>query len=308
MKIWLYSIVFAAAFLFSNGAAAVNLKHNAVLSENTIKLSDIFEGLPDGKDKILGPAPLPGKDMVLNARTLLRIAMALDLAWRPAHGGENIILSRAATVIDAGMVEDALMQAMDEKGVTGNYKIAFHGPLSEMILPLDQPAEVEVKTLTLQRDKNRFTATLVAPSKSNPIRSVNLSGALYHMIDVPVLKDTIRSGAVIGARDLNTITMRERDLEHDTILDEDSLIGMTPRRIAFAGKPLKDQDLQAPQIVGRGDFVTLNYAHKGMQLTAQGKALESGAKGDIIRVTNAATNKNLEARVTGQREVEIQSF
>lgn len=297
-----------ALLIYPHSAAAVSLRSHAMIDGNTIMLSDVFSGLPAGKDKALGPAPRPGKDMVLNARTLMRIAIALNLSWRPDHAGEQVVLSRAATVINAAMIEDALMQEMTHKGVSGRYQLAFNGPLSEMVLPLDMPASVEVQSINIRAGQDRFDAQLVAPSKADPVRSVSVSGAIHRLVDVPVLRDTIRNGSVIGKRDIDSITMREVDLGRDTILDEAAIIGMTPRRISFQGKPLKDSELEAPLIVGRGDFVTVTFAHKGMRLTAQGRALENGAKGDIIRITNASTNKNLDALVTGQREVEVREF
>ena len=71
-------------YLYFGGAAkAVDLRQNATIEGSVITLGDIFYNLPGNGDKVLGPAPRPGADMVLNARTLLRVAMALDLPWRP---------------------------------------------------------------------------------------------------------------------------------------------------------------------------------------------------------------------------------
>jgi flagella basal body P-ring formation protein FlgA len=61
---------------------AANLRNIAVIEESVIRAGDVFEGLQYKADTILGPAPQPGKDIVLNARTLLRIAVALDLLSR----------------------------------------------------------------------------------------------------------------------------------------------------------------------------------------------------------------------------------
>jgi len=286
----------------------VSLKTNSVIGDNTLMLSDVFDGLPSGKDKALGPAPRPGQDMTLNARTLMRIAIALDLPWRPAHSGEYITLSRAATVIDAVMIEDALQAEIADSGVRGEYKLAFAGSMTEMILPLDAPANVEVQSLNLRQDKNRFEATLVAPSKEEPLQTIRVSGAIHRMIEVPVLSNTIRQGTVIGVRDIEMISIREDEVRHDMTLSADDLIGMTPRRVILPGKTVKVNDLQAPLIVERGDLVTMIFNDGGMTLTAKGKALENGAKGDLVRIANAATSRTVEGLVTAQREVVIKKF
>ena len=294
--------------VYPHSAAAISLKGNTIISDNTIKLSDIFTGLPAQKDKVLGPAPLPGKDMVLNARTLLRIAVALDLPWRPEHPGEHVVLSRAATVIDTGMIEDALKSEMSAHGVSGDYKIAFSGPLSQIILPMDKTPGVEVQSFNFHQGQDRFEAVLVAPSKSAPLETLRVSGTVQRLIEVPVLRETLRQGTVIGKRDIEMTPIMERDLDRDTALRAEDVIGMTPRGLVMAGKPLSMKDLEAPQIVGRGDVVVMTYANKGMSLSAQAKALENGAKGDVIRVSNLSSSRTLTATVTGEREVTVMDF
>ncbi|MFK7838826.1 MAG: flagellar basal body P-ring formation chaperone FlgA [Bdellovibrionales bacterium] len=297
-----------AILVYPQSAAAVSLRNHAVIDDNAIMLSDLFSGLPNGKDKVLGPAPRPGQDMTINARTLMRIAIALDLPWRPAHSGEYVVLTRAATVIDSTMIEDALQAEINESGVSGHYKLAFASALAEMILPMDQPANVEVQSLNLRQDQNRFEATLVAPSKADPVQTLRVSGAIHRMIKVPVLLDTARKGEVIRARDIEYIDLRETDLRGDMALDMDDLIGMTPRRIIFPGKTVRMSEIQPPVIVKRGDNVTMIFDDGGMRLTAKGKALENGAKGDLIRISNLSSSRNVEGVVTAQREVVIKTF
>lgn len=306
------ALIFAtvvAVVIYPHSAAAISLRDKTIISDTTIKLSDIFAGLPEHKDKVLGPAPLPGKDMVLNAKTLLRIAVALDLPWRPAHAGEHVVLSRAATLIDQGLIEDALKMELSAQGVGGDYQIAFTGPLSEIILPMDKDASIEVQSINFRdSDQSRFDAVLVAPSKEAPLETIRVNGVIERMVKVPVLRKTLRQGNIIGNRDIDMVSISERSLDRDTAIHTNDLVGMTPRTILIEGKPVKLNDLQAPQIIERGDVVVMNYNSIGMSLTAQAKALENGAKGDVIRVSNLSSSKTLTAVVTGQREVTVTEF
>jgi len=306
----LSAVVFAAmvGVVYPHCAGAVSLKTNGMIDHDSIMLSDVFTGLPKGKDKVLGPAPRPGQDMTLNARTLMRIALALDLQWRPAHSGEYVVLKRAATVIDSGMIEDALQAEIAQSGMSGEYKLAFAGPLAEMILPLDKPAQVEVQSMNVRHEQNRFEATLVAPSKEEPLETIRVSGAIHRMINIPVLSSTIRNGSVIGARDIETISVREDEVRNDMVISADELIGTTPRRVILPGKSVRVNEIQAPLIVERGDTVTMIFNDGGMRLTAKGKALENGAKGDLVRVSNTASSRTVEALVTAEREVVVKKF
>ena len=115
------------------------------------------------------------------------------------------------------------------------------------------------------------------------------------MVEIPVLKKTMRSGDTIGASDIEWVSFKEKDIADNFIIDSTKLLGMTPRRLLHAGQPVRDNTLERPQIVSRGDKVTIIYDYGPMNLTAHGKALESGAKEDQIRVVNIASNRTIDA-------------
>ena len=302
--------VVAIAFyvFFASQAKAVELKRNALIEGPVITLGDIFYDLPSNEDKVLGPAPRPGKDMILNARTLLRVAIALDLNWRPATSNEHIVLKRAATLISKDDIEKSLITDIRKDGYQGDFELDFPAQTSEIILPADQAAVFEIDGLSVDNQNERFTATIYAPTKEDPLQTLNISGAIYSVVKVPVLSQAMRNGSIIRENDLDYIAIRTKDLNHDVILKAENLIGMTPRRMALNGKPLTDNEIQAPQIVERGQTVTMIFNSGAIQLTAMGRALESGAKGDMIRVVNANSSRNVQAVISGEQEVQVQSF
>lgn len=318
MKILLFPIfyprfaVFAVAMafyiFFASQAKAVELKRNAMIEGPVITLGDIFYDLPSNEDKVLGPAPRPGKDMVLNARTLLRVAMAMDLNWRPVNSNEHIVLKRAATLISKEDIEKSLIKNIRKDGYQGDFELDFPARIPEVILPADQKAAFEIDGLSVDTQNERFSATLYAPTKTNPLQTLNISGDIYSIVKVPVLRQTLRNGSVIRDSDLDYISVRTEDLNHDVILKAENLIGMTPRRMALNGKPLTETEIQAPQIVERGQTVTMVFNSGMIRLTAKGRALESGAKGEFIRVVNATTSRNVHAIISGEQEVQVQSF
>lgn len=298
----------AGVVILPHTARAVSLKQNSVVSGDTIVLGDVFQGLPANQDKVLGLAPQPGQEMVLNARTLLRIAIALDLPWRPATSGDHIVLTRAASIVSRDMIEDAVRAELEKDGVEGNYKVSIPDTAAQIILAPDLEPGVEITGFNYKPETGWFEAMAVAPSAANPVRSQKINGTVHKLIEVPVLRATLNAGDIIGARDLDLIEIKETDLRPDMIKDANELIGMTPRRMAVSGRPMKSSDLESPRIVTRGDIVTMQFMQGGLLLTANGKAMEHGAKGDTIRVVNSSSNKTIEALVTGSKEVTVQSF
>ena len=147
-------------------AAAVGLKNYSVLDGTSITVGDIFSDVDGDKAaRVLGPAPLPGKDMVLNARTLMRIALALDLPWRPSTSSEQVTLSRAASIVKPDMVTDALHTELQAKGVRGKFEILPDRVMDSIILPASEAAEFEIANLVMRRESGRFEAMIYAPSQ-----------------------------------------------------------------------------------------------------------------------------------------------
>jgi flagella basal body P-ring formation protein FlgA len=305
------SVILIAVILYlvlSNSAHAVHLRNNAVIEGNVITLGDIFHDLPANSDKVLGPAPRPGNDMVLNARTLSRIAVAMNLPWRPSSMAEQIVLQRAATVISKDRIEASLMRALRDTGLNGEYEVSFNGAQAQILLPHDYSPSFDITNLNIDPQTDRFEATISAPSANNALQTLNVSGTLHPIAHVPVLKHSMRSGMTIKASDIDYIPLRLSTLQHDILLDSSDLIGTTPRRMIVPGKPVRTTEIELPQIIRRGETITMVFKSGSLELTALGRALENGAKGDAIRVVNAASNRTVQAIVSAEKEVQVQSF
>lgn len=302
--LWMMFFTFLAALpVYATGA--IGLKENVVVTGNTITLGDVFYGLERDQERVLGVSPRPGQDLVLNARTLLRIAIALDLPWRPSGSGDQVTIRREATVIGQNMIEDHIKHAIADEGFGGAFSVRIPADYGQIILPREEPASLDVTQVSLNRSNNTFEATIAAPSAENPIQKFQVSGTIHPLIVVPVLKENIQNGHVIGAEDLDYIQVEEANFLNGTIVDDQALVGMTPRRFGVAGRPLRAGDLMAPKIVSRGDLVTMILDDGILNLTAKGKALENGSKGDTIRVVNTSSNVTIQAVVTGINEVRI---
>jgi flagellar basal body P-ring formation protein FlgA len=297
-----------AMIVYPHTAAAIGLKESSVVTNNTITLGDIFTGLPKDAQKVMGISPQPGHEMVLDANTLLRIALAMNLPWRPENSGDTVVITRAATVVGRDLMEDALKTSMNENGITGSYKLVMAEDPGTMILPKDIEPNVEVSHIDIKQDSSWFQATLTAPSREKPLATKKISGRIERMAKIPVLRQSMNQGSVIGTNDIEYIEVAQRSLKSDIMLDANKLVGMTPRRIVNAGVPVNPNDLEFPQLIERGDVVTMVFNENGLELTAQGKAMEDGAKGDRIRVTNTSSNKTIVAEVTNVKEVTLNSF
>lgn len=290
----------------SRMAFAASLRSDVILDSDILTVGDIFENAGKNAEYVLGPAPQPGQEMVLNASTLLRVAMALDMPWRPQHAAEQIVVKRSASIVPEAEVKAGLESALRDQGAGDNFTLDTGSQKLEIVLPAENTATFEVTDVKYNARTGHFEAKVSAPSAQNPVKLVSVSGNLKSKTTIPVLKNTLRNGDLITDADLDYIDIVTAELQPDTILKAEDMIGMTPRRMAASGKPVRALDLQAPLLVARGEPVTIVFETGPLKLTASGKAIQHGAKGDLIRVVNAGSNRTIDATVTGHREVTVQ--
>lgn len=83
----------------------------------------------------------------------------------------------------------------------------------------------------------------------------------------------------------------------------DDVVGARIKKRIRSGQPLEVSDTC---LVCSGEKVTIVAKSKALTITATGKALADGLKGESVTVKNARSNKALEAVVSGLNEVTVQ--
>ena len=113
------------------------------------------------------------------------------------------------------------------------------------------------------------------------------------MADSLVATRTIRAQTVIGPDDMALV-----DAALPGALDDPALaLGLEARVAIYAGRPIRSQDLGAPALVDRNQLVSLIYLSGGLAISTEGRALERGAEGDVVRVMNLGSRTTVNGRV-----------
>lgn len=129
--------------------------------------------------------------------------------------------------------------------------------------------------------------------------------ATPNTVELPVLTSPKAMNDVITEDDLVMQEFPSNRVKGDMLRDSTQIIGQAAKRQLSAGKPLRLIDLRREYLVKRGENVSLIYRNGALEITATGKALENGALDDVIRVTNNASNRTVDAKVAGPNQVEI---
>jgi flagella basal body P-ring formation protein FlgA len=291
-----------AATMATHGRAAeapVVLQRNVVVIDGVVRLSDIFAGIDQSRDVELIYAPEPGRRTVLDYRWLARVARAYKLEWRPSSRLDRAVVERSSRLLDGKRVLDRLATALTAEGVDPDVAIALDGGPPRIYLPADGPRELHIESLSLDRQRQRFSAVLTTEANDPGASRFTVSGRYHPIMQVPVLARPMRPGEVIGQGDVAWTSVRHGRLDPNAVTELAQILGQTPRRPLQAGRPIRMGQIHAPVLVPKGSLVPVTVRRPNMVLTAQGRAKEDGARGEVIRIINLKSKKIIEAVVSG---------
>lgn len=100
--------------------------------------------------------------------------------------------------------------------------------------------------------------------------------------DTIVTTQTIRPQQIITA-DLVRLDPAEIAGAYTTV---DEVVGLEARVAIYPGRAVMRGALGVPALIDRNQMVELVYAHAGLRIKAEGRALGRGAAGERIRVMN----------------------
>lgn len=289
------------AFIVNSAQAAEPASEVALLAD-VVTVGDVFPGVTHDANYVLSPAPAYGKTMTLSASDLKRISDAFNLGWQPVSALTQTTIRRASQDIGADKITAALQSALAQKLDGQKFEATLSQRNISMHVPENVAADVTVSDLRYDLARGEFSAMLTAGTEEKAV-----TGRLIPVTSVPVLKEQLQKGALITAEDLDYVDVRNSDLSANVLVSADQLIGMSPRRGLAALKPIAASDVSSPVVVKKGETVTMVLQNSEMTLTTQGKALESGAVGETVRIINPSSGQSVEGIVTAVKTVSITS-
>lgn len=300
-------LVFSMMFYVSSIANAAILNQDVTIVDEHIRLGDIFSGVDANRNAsyILGPAPKPGDNLILNNSTLVKLSRAFKLNWAPESDFQQVVISRAATIVSSDDIHEAINKALHQEGFKENYEVVVHNIINDIVLPGYEDVAINVEDLKVDTGSKTFRANVVIPVTHGNDNRIRVIGSLEYMVDVPVVISRLKKGDIIREHDIEYVQIPESKVTSDMIMDQKDLVGTTPRRVLAPQQVVKLSDVELPTLVERGSRVTMILNSGTMKLTAAGKALEDGAAGDVIRVVNLSSKRTIDGFVAPNGTVEV---
>lgn len=122
-------------------------------------------------------------------------------------------------------------------------------------------------------------------------------------LETPVLVRAVEKGELLSAADF-AMEPRSAGIARGALAPAEASGKEAVRRLV-AGAPVRSFDITRPQLVRRGEPVTIVVRSGSLSITAQGRALSGGGTGDLVRVVNAVTNRTVEGTVEKSGQVRI---
>lgn len=203
--------------------------------------------------------------------------------------------------------EAAIAEALASRGAGSKITVTMNrgDKNGDVIFKNSQAISVEIRGLRFDDKVSRFTANLVALSGDQVVSAVAASGRYDELVEVPVLKRSVKAGEVISMNDIELRDYTAARTRMDTITDMASLIGKSPLRVISPGRPVREHELAQPTMIKKNDLVTMHYQIGGMKIATQGQALEDAPQGGVVPVRNVASKKTVQARVQDAMNVII---
>ena len=286
----------------------VTLRTAVIVEGSYVTLGDLFENAGPNGEKNVAYAPAPGKRASFDAKWLYRVARAYGLPWRPFSTATHAIVERASQVVQRDEVQDALMAALQDRGAGKDLEIELANSNLNLYVAAEKASTVGVEGLIFDPASGRFVATVAVPANDPAATRTRVTGKVHKLVSVPVLAEDKKRGEVIREDDILRRDVRASEIRDHVITDEDDLVGMAAKRQIKAATVVHSSQIRRPVIVTKGSIVTMGLSAGVMALTAQGKALDEGSIGDIIRVINIRSNKVIEAKVSGPNRVDVLTY
>lgn len=107
----------------------------------------------------------------------------------------------------------------------------------------------------------------------------------------------------------NAVRVEEREVSGGQgryLSSFEDIAGRVPVRYVHMGQPLEQNMLQNPVVIHSGTPVKLITKYKGIQVSAEGIAIQKGRVGGRIKVRNAHSSRILQGKVIDANTVEIE--
>jgi flagella basal body P-ring formation protein FlgA len=288
--------------------AKPRLKELVVVTADIVRIGDLIDNAGSAADIAVFRSPDLGFTGGVPVNRVLQAISPYRIAGLDTSGISEVVVTRSSRAITAKDIESRIARALAGHHGLGEAKdiaIAFDREVRTIHVEPSANAELEVARLNFDPRTGRFSVAFDLPGSAVARRiGLRFSGTAHETVETAVLVRSLGRGDVIRPSDIAMERRPKADVAGEYIRDG-AAVTLAAKRSLQAGTVLRRSDLMKPEVIQRNEAVTIAFEMPGVLLTARGKALESGAAGDIISVLNIQSNRTVQATVIAAGRVGV---
>ncbi|NOY52384.1 MAG: flagellar basal body P-ring formation protein FlgA [Deltaproteobacteria bacterium] len=266
--------------------------------------------VPDLGSLEIGPAPLPGKKIIITRSRLLLLLKSRKIRARDVHfsGAEQTVILRDAQTVTARQIRRVVKQYLVKEIPWRSNEVEIGritGP-RDLLLPagkiawqvISQPHTDFLGTTPLQ----------VILETAGEKKQIWVNADIRVYVPVVTARHPIARMSQIDANDVVVERRNLAGMNSDYFSSVKDIVGTRSRSFIRAGEPIRKNEVEIPPVVRRGDLVTMQVENNLFRIIARGKVLENGIPGAVIRVQNIASKKEVYGKVIDGSTVRIETW
>jgi flagellar basal body P-ring formation protein FlgA len=285
------------------------LRSAATVMGDIVRIGDLVENAGAVAEVPIFRAPDLGQTGSVPVASVLEAVRGHHIIGLDTRGLSEVAVTRAARAITAKDVEARILLALAGKyGLpdSSNLAVVFDNEVRTVAVEATATSELAVAHLSFEPRTTRFDIAFELPGSAVARRlPLRFTGSLTETFEAVVPTHEIAQGQVIKVSDLAVERRPKASSTPTTLTTIEQAQGLSTKHALRAGQVIRQADVAKPELVGRGETVTIVFQVPGILLTILGKAVEPGALGDVINVVNVQSKHTLQATVIGPGRVSV---
>jgi flagella basal body P-ring formation protein FlgA len=294
------------------GAAPIpTLKRTVAVSDDLVRIGDMIDNAGDVADTPIFRSPDAGTTGRVTLQQVIDAIRPYHLHQLDTQGITAVEVTRTGRTIDVTEIEAHIARTFAGRygfGEAKNLRVTLDGIMQPITVNASATTDLSLIGASLDPRSGRFDISFEVPGNRAMRRlPLRLTGTIVETVATAVLAQALARGEVVKAADVTIERRPKAEVTGEPVATVDEVVGLAVRQQMHAGQVLVRGQLMKPELVHRDDSITLVYEVPGILLTTRGKALEAGAMGDTISVTNLETKRTVQGTVSGPSRVTIMS-
>ena len=282
------------------------LRPQVLVSGDVVRIGDLVDNAgPFGEIPVFRSPDL-GTTGTVPAKQVVEALRAHKVIGVDTRDVRDVVVTRAARSFTTKDIEGGIASAISGKGGLGDAAdlvVTLDRDTGPLLLDAAYKGDLTPISTRFDNRNGRFDVTFeIRNEVTSASTRLRFTGTAYETVLVTVPTRVLDRGDVLRAADLATERRPKAEAGNDLAI-RDRALGMQMRKHVASGQPLRNADFGKPDLVQRDQNVSIVYQTPGLYLTMRGKALDGGAEGDTVSVTNLQSKRVVQGTVVGPGQV-----